>query len=540
MSGVILQGREIIVEWEILNFSSIQIILVFIFDYVSMFFIRLVSLISARVLVFRISYISGEQFSSRFLRLVILFVLSIFLLILSPNLVRILLGWDGLGVTSYLLVIFYQSNKSYSAGILTALTNRLGDVGILFCIPLIIYLGHWNYIMLSMRSIRILSRFTIIIIIAACTKSAQIPFSAWLPAAMAAPTPVSALVHSSTLVTAGVYLLIRFNILLKSIWWMNLLICLGILTILIAGVSASLETDIKKVIALSTLSQLGVIIMILGCQNSLLAYFHLLSHAYFKAILFMCAGVLIHNLKEYQDLRKIGGGDVSNPVFLRVITVANIRLCGLPFMSGFYSKDLILERILIRNLSIFTLFLILFSTIFTIIYSLRLFNLLRIKEVHSERMTTINRLDKWRYLAVAILYPFSIAGGLNLSWQFFSSSPLIFLPIWLKFSVLGVIILGILFRIVFRCLWESNKYFILSEAFKRIFFMPITYRKDSSNSFLRIGKFNFKLSESSWIEFRIYIKSYFIMKKYGKLFDGLFGLYFFNSIYIFSLILVFT
>lgn len=175
---------------------------------------------------------------------------------------------------------------------------------------------------------------------------------------------------------------------------MNLLICLGILTILIAGVSASLETDIKKVIALSTLSQLGVIIMILGCQNSLLAYFHLLSHAYFKAILFMCAGVLIHNLKEYQDLRKMGGGDVSNPVFLRVITVANIRLCGLPFMSGFYSKDLILERILIRNLSIFTLFLILFSTIFTIIYSLRLFNLLRIKEVHSERMTTINRLDK--------------------------------------------------------------------------------------------------------------------------------------------------
>merc|ERR1719295_2255707 len=134
-----------------------------------------------------------------------------YLLILSPNIVRLLLGWDGLGVTSYLLVIFYQRKKSYNAGIITAITNRLGDVGILICIGLFFLLGDWTYLYISNRSIYLQPYLVLILILAASTKRAQIPFSAWLPAAIAAPTPVSALVHSSTLVTAGVYLIIRLN-----------------------------------------------------------------------------------------------------------------------------------------------------------------------------------------------------------------------------------------------------------------------------------------------------------------------------------------
>ena len=183
-----------------------------IFDWMSLFFIATVSIISARVLFYSSSYIAGDYFLSRFIRLVILFVLRIWILILRPNFIRILLGWDGLGVTSYLLVIYFQRSKSYGAGILTALTNRLGDVGLLLTIGLTTNLGRWSFYYYTRRSIITLPPYLLfLLIITASTKRAQLPFSSWLPAAMAAPTPVSSLVHSSTLVTAGVYLLIRIN-----------------------------------------------------------------------------------------------------------------------------------------------------------------------------------------------------------------------------------------------------------------------------------------------------------------------------------------
>merc|ERR1719450_1725544 len=172
-----------------------------------------------------------------------------------------------------------------------------------------------------------------IIVISACTKRAQIPFSAWLPAAMAAPTPVSALVHSSTLVTAGVYLLIRINILIIEIDIRKYLFIMGILTMVMAGITAMIEIDIIK---------------ILGIGNPILSFLHLISHAFFKAILFMCAGIIIHNIKDYQDIRKIGYRFFNMHFSISIIIIANISLCGLPFISGFYSKDFIIEIILIK------------------------------------------------------------------------------------------------------------------------------------------------------------------------------------------------
>lgn len=211
-SIIIINIFEVIIEWEVIKISSSVVYLTFIVDSISLYFISLVRLVSGRVIIFRSSYIISEKFFARFIILVLIFVISIFLLILSPNIISLLLGWDGLGVTSYLLVIFYQRNKSYNAGILTALTNRLGDVGLLISISLTVYIGSWTYLFIN-RDNRTFSQVLIyLIIISACTKRAQIPFSSWLPAAIAAPTPVSALVHSSTLVTAGVYLLIRIYI----------------------------------------------------------------------------------------------------------------------------------------------------------------------------------------------------------------------------------------------------------------------------------------------------------------------------------------
>ena len=377
--------NEILLEWEVISINSTNVHLIFIIDNISVFFLFLVILISGRVMIFRTSYMISEKFFSRFIILVFFFILSIFLLILSPNLISLLLGWDGLGVTSYLLVIFYQSNKSYNAGILTAITNRLGDVGLLISISLILYLGSWNYIYIESFSNIISNMLVFIIIISACTKRAQIPFSAWLPAAIAAPTPVSALVHSSTLVTAGVYLLIRINLIIIEMNISYLLLLIGIITIIIAGITAIIEIDIKKIIALSTLRQLGIIILILGLGNPILSFFHLLSHAFFKAILFMCAGMIIHNIKDYQDIRKIGFSFNNLNYSISIIIIANLSLCGLPFIRGFYSKDLIIEIIIIKGKNLIIFFFLIIGTILTVLYSCRLnllisINFLKLKD----------------------------------------------------------------------------------------------------------------------------------------------------------------
>ena len=177
LSLMVINIYEAIIEWEVIITSSSVIYLTFILDSISLYFIRLVSLVSGRVIIFRSSYMISEKFFSRFISLVFIFVISIFLLILRPNIIRLLLGWDGLGVTSYLLVIFYQRNKSYNAGILTALTNRLGDVGLLVSISLIIYTGSWSYLFMNVHNEVFSQLLVYLIIISACTKRAQIPFS---------------------------------------------------------------------------------------------------------------------------------------------------------------------------------------------------------------------------------------------------------------------------------------------------------------------------------------------------------------------------
>jgi NADH-ubiquinone oxidoreductase chain 5 len=210
----------------------------------------------------------------------------------------------------------------------------------------------------------------ILVFIASITKSAQIPFSAWLPAAIAAPTPVSSLVHSSTLVTAGVYLIIRFHNVLEYNYLLFIISCL---TIFISGLGANFENDLKKVIALSTLSQLGVMIMILSIGQVELAFFHLLAHALFKSLLFLCAGFYIHSSSDTQDFRISGAVTLFSPIISTFFFCASISLCGFPFITGFYSKDLILEMTYINNLNSCFMLLLVVSTILTLLYSLRLF-----------------------------------------------------------------------------------------------------------------------------------------------------------------------
>nr|YP_009740765.1 NADH dehydrogenase subunit 5 [Sinopodisma funiushana]QID03753.1 NADH dehydrogenase subunit 5 [Sinopodisma funiushana] len=498
---------SVFIEWELFNLNSSMVVMTLILDWMSLIFMSFVMYISSLVIYYSEDYMSDEKNINRFIIIVLMFILSMVFLIISPNLISILLGWDGLGLVSYCLVIYYQNVKSYSAGMLTALSNRIGDVAILISIAWMLNFGSWNYIYyydFIMNSLE-MKVITMLIILAAMTKSAQIPFSSWLPAAMAAPTPVSALVHSSTLVTAGVYLLIRFSPMLNIYNYGWFLLLFGCLTMFMAGLGANFEFDLKKIIALSTLSQLGLMMSILSMGYPKLAFFHLLAHALFKALLFMCAGSMIHNLKDSQDIRFMGSVVNFMPLTSVCFNVSSLSLCGIPFLAGFYSKDLILEMVCLSWINCFIFFLYFFSTGLTASYSFRLFYYSMSGDNNFYSSFSFN--DKGFYISfgMIILLFVAVFGGSLLSWLIFPIPYMIALPFYLKFLTITVVILGSYFGYLMSKLNFSYNLFSLDmlsfvSFMGSMWFMPFISTNFISYLPLKFGYYSSKSFDYSWGE----------------------------------------
>nr|WID87036.1 NADH dehydrogenase subunit 5 [Carausius sp.] len=433
-----------LVEFELFSLNSNQFIMLLLFDWISLLFMSFVIFISSLIVLYSNYYMSGDIFMNRFLILVFMFILSMMLMIISPNMISILVGWDGLGLVSYCLVIYYQNIKSFNAGMITALSNRVGDSMLLLSIAWLFNYGSWNYFLYMdfyncSNDIKFIG---IMIVIASMTKSAQIPFSPWLPAAMAAPTPVSSLVHSSTLVTAGVYLLIRFNPLYIDTSLSKFLLFISLITMFMAGVCANFEFDLKKIVALSTLSQLGLMMSILSFGYIYLAYFHLLTHALFKALLFMCSGVIIHSVKDNQDIRMLGNMYIQMPLVSICFIISSLCLCGFPFLSGFYSKDLILDYYSMGSFGMFSYFMFYFSTGLTVSYSIRLIYYLMIKNFSFYSYHNMHDSSWGMLMPMSVLLVVAIFGGCMLSWIIIPTPYYISMPFFLKLMVLVVCFLG--------------------------------------------------------------------------------------------------
>jgi len=377
-----------------------------------------------------------------------------------------MLGWDGLGIISYILVVFYNNEKSNRAGILTVIRNRIGDSALLLSVAYFMEIRRWNYLLLDECLDIVVVR---LIIIAAITKRAQIPFSAWLPAAIAAPTPVRALVHSSTLVTAGVYLLIRFRDLIQDFKILRVLIYLGILTTLISRLRALFEPDFKKVVALSTLSQLGIIIITLSIGFGKLAFIHLLTHAVFKALLFICRGKVIHNVGDYQDARKIGGEIFNLPITRAIIVLSRYALCGVPFLSGFYSKDLIIESRLMGDIFFFNYCLYILIVGLSSSYSFRLL-FLRIIRFTNQNVSLIRDEEDWVILISKFgLLVISLLSGALLMWVCISRSNIIRLDYIFKWIAFIRMLIGVVLG-VWICIWnKKGSKFLTNLKFLEIF-----------------------------------------------------------------------
>lgn len=491
---LILSGITYFIILNLSCFNLIDFIYLMVFDWMSVLFISLVILISRLVILYSYGYMGRDFNKYIFMYILLMFVVSILLMIVSLNLFRILLGWDGLGLVSYCLVIYYQSENRNRAGIITVLTNRIGDIGLIFRLLFLTNFYSWGIIEFNIIDKKILI-VGIIIIVAAVTKRAQIPFSVWLPAAMAAPTPVSSLVHSSTLVTAGVYLIIRFNEFFVERVLREILLFMSVLTIFVSGLSALFEIDLKKIIAFSTLRQLGVIMLILSLGIYDLAFFHLLSHAVFKAILFLRAGRVIHGIIGYQDIRILGIISLVSPFISYIMVLSRLSLRGVLFLSGFYSKDIILEYIYLYNINWTMLLLIFISTIFTVLYSLRLVYYSRLK--NNILIFRFNWIEDYKYnIPIFILGIITIFWGNVFSWLFLPIPYFFYLSYQVKLINLCLILIGIvLFFVFYVNLMFRN---IFNYFFSSIWFLSFLRRRIVLKS-INLAYNNYKFDQT-WIE----------------------------------------
>nr|DBA43839.1 TPA_asm: ND5 [Bombus trifasciatus] len=369
---MLMVDKIVIMEWMIYSMNSMKMNFIIIINFKLFLFTFLVLLVSSMIYIYSVSYmdLNDEFYINRFYYLMLMFLLSMIFLILSPNMLTLLLGWDGLGLISYCLIIFYQKKLAFNSGMITVILNRLGDTGLLMIISFLMVFGSWNLYFYELNFMVLCMYFLMVF-----TKSAQLMFMIWLPAAMMAPTPVSSLVHSSTLVTAGIYLLISYDMLINK-GSKEFVLLVSSMTMFISGIMANFEMDFKKIIALSTLSQLGFMMSIYSMDMSNLTFLHLIIHAFFKSMMFMCSGSLIHYMLGIQNFRLYSGMFYLYPMKSLLLLFSLLMLCGFPFLVGFYSKDLIIEYYFLNIMSIFSLMNLFLGTIFTISYSFRIMFLL--------------------------------------------------------------------------------------------------------------------------------------------------------------------
>ena len=487
--------KVVVIEWNLLNLNSLSLKIPLFLDSIRCIFLLTVLFISANVLKFASIYMEDEVILKRFTYLVRLFIASIATLIFIPNVLALLLGWDGLGLVSFLLVAFYASPKALGAGILTALRNRIGDAFLIISIALIPqFVGHFGPLSLLDQPYTAL-----ILILAAITKRAQFPFSGWLPAAIEAPTPVSALVHSSTLVTAGIYLMIRlYPLLSQSKLFCPAILFIGAITSLFAGLRALAEYDLKKIIALSTLSQLGFIRIRIGVKAPNLALFHLITHAMLKALLLICAGILIHLHHHSQDIRAMGRLIKGLPLVACSTIISSLSLCALPFISGLYSKDAILQILFLGPSNYIAILVTISATLITRIYSGRLFYLAL---ASSQKITPIVRLKEVIFQPIATLRIGAIVAGSLIASTIGPMSLEPFNPIS-KFILTAIFRVGLFFIPMIISKGKLNSFDPLisfySAASYIFYLVPLTTQKLLKISISLIV--NSSKSDQSWLE----------------------------------------
>ena len=364
-------------EW--FTVGGVQVNFGFQIDQLSLMMMMIITGIGSLIHLYSIGYMSHDKGFYKFFTYLNLFIFSMLLLVMGSNYLILFIGWEGVGLCSYLLIGFWYENKEYGKAARKAfIMNRIGDLGLLIGIFLIAtQTNALDYLSVAQNASKfefdgvVIMFITLSLFIGAMGKSAQIPLFTWLPDAMAGPTPVSALIHAATMVTAGIYLVVRSNFLYHlAPSTLNFILYIGLATSLVAAFIGLRQNDIKKVLAYSTVSQLGLMFIALGAEAYTAAMFHLMTHAFFKALLFLGAGSVIHAMSGEQDMRFMGGLKSKIPVTYWTFLIGTLAIAGIPPLSGMVSKDEILTALWAKSPIIWGLTL--FSAALTGVYMFRL------------------------------------------------------------------------------------------------------------------------------------------------------------------------